>query len=463
MNTLALCGNQRALTPRHLPFGFVIALSFLCFSCSLVFDPELKNFCEYGDRCVENVECASGICHHGRCSDSCTTTCQGEADCENEVCLFRGPAALDGNPRIGFLLYSEVGEHGMTKTHDDGRQHILNTIPEAEARVDEAVTRSDAPAIIDMVADDDFNVVVGAHSDYLQPITNGALRHPEVNFLMFGAYTGFDAGPNLGSYMGRMYQVMYMLGNMAARVTETGRVGVVGPFANPFSVRNINAFAQGVRAFDADIDVVVRWINYWENESLEEQATVELVEMANADVILGFTESAVPLETAASMTTGEGHPVYVIGYGNPDVCELQPSRCISAAYWNWGPMLTGIVQDMMTGNWEPTALWEQIQGTENQSVVYFSSLNVTIGEASDRLAVEGLLGELTRDSVEGRMLPFRGPIQDNENTLQISANTYPTDSDLLTMCWHVRGVSQIVAGDPLGLEPAEVPSSCRNY
>jgi basic membrane lipoprotein Med (substrate-binding protein (PBP1-ABC) superfamily) len=465
-----------------LVVGLSLSSSLLVSACSLIFDPQLKDFAEFGERCVQGGQCESGICGSltGRCTRECSGSdpCGETSECREGYCFFTSPPALDGPPQISFLYLGEVEEHGMIRAHDDARQYVLSKIPSATANALSSVAISQANQVIDDEISQGSNVIIGTSSDLGDAIQGGALRHPDRNFLMYGIYLGLEEGPNLGYYMGRMYQVMYMMGALAGSVTETLHVGVVAPVANAETVRTVNAFAQGFYSEVEDPNgpsqepnpaVVVRWINTWTDENLEQEATEELVELARTDIVLGYTESTTPLRVASKMQVDPLEPggdfvdVKVIGYGNPDVCEAaQQHRCLSAAYWNFGTMLTRIVQEMIQGEWEPAVEWQQIQRDPDESSVYFADFDPIAVPSAVSINISALLSELATDSTAARMLPFRGPVRDTGGDTRISSRSYPSDEDLLQMCWHVDGIFQIdTDGDGPTLVAAEVPTNCR--
>ena len=109
----------------------------------------------------------------------------------------------------------------------------------------------------------------------------------------------------------------------------------------------------------------------------------------------------------------------------------------------------------------PSVTWEQVESDDSRSSIYFSPISVSIVSSANRVYVEGLISELAEDSEAGRMLPFRGPVRDTLGTSMVSSGRYPSDDDLLEMCWFVQGIYQIDYSDPVSLVPGEVPASCR--
>lgn len=466
----ALTRSERMISVDWLSWGVTrlggcIGLVLLLSSCSLVFDPELKTFSDYGERCNESNECASGICLRNRCSTTCSSVCPPdiEARCVNGTCSFLGPPALEATPAVAFLYNGVIEEDGVIsgtiKAQDLGRLEIEAELDGVKTIGVEGVTANDVQDQIDILVEQGFNIIIGTNADHRTPLSTAANRHLNMNFLQYGVYSDSEAGYNIGSYMGRMYLVMYLLGRAAARKTRTDRVGVVAPVALPETVRNINSFALGVAAEDENIPVVVRWINNWSDDELEPRAVEELTNM-ECDIILGYTDTTRVLEKAVEIgTTPMGEDIYVIGYGTENTCgatSAVKSRCISSAYWNWGPMLVGMLQKMQTGEWIPDRYWEQMINNREESSVHYTLFNPAIMTPADTLDIDNQVDELSNNP----MLPWERNIWDTSGERHSNID----DDDLMRMCWHVRGVKQISSSDPPVLEDlVDIPASCRAF
>lgn len=321
-----------------------------------------------------------------------------------------------------------------------------------------SIAPSDAPAEIETFIDRGDDLIVGTSFDFLESLQTAAGQHQEVNFL---TCSGFQVGPNMGSYFGRMYLVMYILGVMAGSVTETGVIGVVGPVIIPETVRHTNAFALGVASV-SDADVIVRWVGNWFDPPQETAAVDELVEVG-ADVIFGHTDTTIPMERVVQGQDGEDdddfppgtEPVTVIGYDNPDSCTFNPAftdYCLTSGYWNWGPVVTRMVEGMLAGTWMPSdVIWESIQEDRNDSLVHFAPPNTDLVDAAIISEMEALIGEMSGNTEEELYLPFQGPVMDAQGMVRIAVGVYFTDEELLSMCWYVdnlRDTDEELSDDP---------------
>jgi basic membrane protein A len=453
----------------RLSHALAPSLALLLLSaCSLIIDPVLDDGGNtpggsFGDRCERDVDCASGRCDERRCTMACSgaTECMDPeiAVCASGTCSFNGPPALAGPARVAFIYVGPVGDHGWTLTHDKSREHLLQQVPGVETHFEPSVSPTDAPRVIDRLVASGYNVIVATSFDFLTAMQTASANYQDVNFLLC---SGFETSRNLGSYFGRMYQVMWLVGRLAGQVTRNDTIGIVGPVVIPETVRHVNAFTRGVRSVNPNARVLIRWVLAWFDPPNETAATQELI-AAGADIVFGHTDTTIPIETADTATVagpgGASIPVYSIGYDNRDSCRFSANdRCLTSAFWSWGPMVARQVRAMIDGRWNAkTPIWEQMAASPDASAVYLAEIDTDLVPSAVRLDVEGFISELVKPGVEGQMLPFRGPILDNQGRSWVAEGATLTDPDLLRMCWFVEGVYGLDG------QPAVVPPECRGH
>lgn len=363
------------------------------------------------------------------------------------------------NAKAGFVYVGPVGDHGWTKTHDDGRLAVEENLGIPTEYVP-SVSPADGVSTLDTLVANGNNLLFTTSFDFVSATQQAAANHPEA--LFFNCSGGVYAD-NLGSYMGRMYQPMYLAGMVAGSVTQTNRLGLVLSVPIPEIVRHANAFTLGAREVNPDVVVEVAWVNNWFDAELEPELTNQLIQNG-ADIISNQTDTTIPLETAAGQTVtvddGAGGtteiPVYSIGYDNPDSCSFAPDTCLTSAYWNWGPMYTSLIESVIDGSWKPEEIiWEQMKATPSESAVHLSEFS-TLVPGAVRLAVDARIPDLVDPA--GSQLPFVGPINDVLGEQRVGAGDSLDDDALNRMCWFVDGVITHDAED--GDVPAEVPAGC---
>jgi basic membrane protein A len=68
--------------------------------------------------------------------------------------------------------------------------------------------------------------------------------------------------PNVSTYSSRFYQGRYMIGQIAAKMSEAGVAGYIASFPIPEVVRGINSFLLGAQSVNPDFKLKVVWVEH---------------------------------------------------------------------------------------------------------------------------------------------------------------------------------------------------------
>jgi basic membrane protein A len=355
--------------------------------------------------------------------------------------------------KAGFVYVGPVGDHGWSKTHDDGRLYLADALG-IETTYEPSVSPADTVAVLDEMIANGVNVAFTTSFDFVSPTQQAAALHEDVRFLNCSGGVWAD---NLSSYMGRMYQPMYLAGIVAGRMTQTNHVAVLAAVPVPEVVRHVNAFTLGVRSVNPNAKVEVSWIMNWFDIELEPEHTQAFIDHG-ADIIQVQTDTTIAVEVADDQVTnvdGVDYPVYSIGYDNVDSCTHAPETCLTAPYWNWGPMYVDIIEQIRTGTWDPSVIrWDQMRTDRTESVVALADYNELV-PGSVRIEVDEAIPAFTDPG--NVAAPFVGPIKDSTGVVRVQGGDRMDDEALNRMCWHVEGVYNWEDGV---LVPATVPSGC---
>lgn len=394
------------------------------------------------EQCASDDDCA------GRGGEGVPMQCAPAGYCEAAQGESEGSSGTE--LRVAFVYVGPVGDHGWTKTHDDSRLYLEENIPNITTFYEPLVTPSGAPDVIDsFIRDEGANVVIGTSFDFLGPIQQAAANNPDVDFL---TCSGFLTSPNLGSYFARMYMPQWLAGRLAAQMSATGKLGIVGSVVIPETVRHANAFALGARSINPEATVMIRWVNRWFDVEAEQAATQELID-DGADVLFSGTDTPTALTVADGQSTPAGDPVYTFGYDNPDSCKFAPDTCLTSLYFNWGPMVEALLNGIADGTWTPdTPIWEPMRGDEARSGASLSPINESVVDIDKIFDIEEKRNQLAN----GELLVFPPNVTDNSGAVRLGGAA-ASDDDLLEMCWFVDG---IIEPHPTEATPATVPGGC---
>jgi len=164
-----------------------------------------------------------------------------------------------------------------------------------------------------------------------------ALDFPEIAFA-FGSGLG-PAEPNFSVFDNWIHEPAYLLGVIAANMTETNKIGVVGGVPVPENNRITNAFIFGVKDYNPDAIVYVTFINSWFDPAAAKEAALAQIEQG-ADIL--YAERFGVIEAAAE------NGLWVFGQMN-DQHELAPDYVISSSVWNLTPTFEYLLNSIQAG------------------------------------------------------------------------------------------------------------------
>ena len=147
--------------------------------------------------------------------------------------------------------------------------------------------------------------------------------------------------------MGAMEDMKYLAGMIGgARAKQDGnpKLGYMATFPIPEELRLGNAFALGMRKTCPECTLDVRWLNTWHDPIIEKDAAASLFD-AGAQVV--FTGADTPANADVATEKGKWGITYD-WYGS---CKAD--GCLTAPYWNWGPIYANITKGLIDGTYTP--------------------------------------------------------------------------------------------------------------
>ena len=337
--------------------------------------------------------------------------------------LMTGASAFAAEPlKVAFVYLGPVGDGGWTFQHDQGRLAIEKEFG-AKIKttfVENVPETADAERVIRQLAVDGNKLIFTTSFGYMDPTVKVAKLFPKVHFVHA---TGYKTAANLGTYQTRFYEGAYLLGIIAGKMTKSNTLGFVGSFPVPEVVRNIDAFTLGAKSVNPKIKTKVVWVNTWYDPGKERQAAETLVAQG-ADMLAQNTDSPAVVQVA------EEKGVHAFGW-DTDMAKYGSKAQLTANTENWGVYYSQEVKRELAGTWKP----EQTFWGIKENLVVLSPLN-----ASVPADVAKLFNEKKQAIVDGKLLPFGGPLKDNTGKVKVAANAELPMGELLGINWLVEGV-----------------------
>ncbi len=331
-----------------------------------------------------------------------------------------GSASAEETVKACWVYVGPIGDHGWTYQHDQGRQKVVQELGDkVETVYLESVSEADAERAIERLARDNCAITFTTSFGFMEPTLRVAERHPN---LKFEHATGYRRADNVATYDAKFYEGRYVIGQIAARVSETGTAGYVASFPIPEVVSGINAFILGAQSINPDFKVRIVWVNTWYDPGREADAAKVLFGQG-ADIISQHTDSTAPLQIAEE----EGKH----GFGQAsDMIRFAPNAQLTAITDDWSDYYVERIQAVIDGTWESAAVW----GGLDSGMVKMAPFTNMADDIAEMAA------ETTEAIKSGELHPFAGPIHNQAGELVVAEGETLSDEDIHGMNWYVQGI-----------------------
>ena len=199
----------------------------------------------------------------------------------------------------------------------------------------------EAAAQIRAYADEGYDLVIAHGSQYGGSLQEIAPDYPDTTFAWGTALDTFGLD-NVYAYTAASDQGGYVLGTMAAELTDSNTIGVVGPIEVGDAKLFVDGFKAGAEAQNSDVNVNVVYTGSFSDVALATE-TAEAHVGQGADVMTGSAQMVVG---AVGVAQREG----VLWFGTQaDQRSLAPDIVVASQVYKWEVILREILSDMDSG------------------------------------------------------------------------------------------------------------------
>lgn len=180
-----------------------------------------------------------------------------------------------GGSAIGFIFVGPRDDYGYNQAAYLGSEVVAQAFPELEIlRAENVPENQEAERVMENMIRNGARIMFPTSYGHLDPALEVAKRHPEVIFEHQG---GLKTAENLGTYFGTIWEVVYLSGVAAGRMTQSGKLGYIVSFPIPQVLLNINAFTLGAQSVNPDIQTIVVFTASWCDPGQQAEATNSLI------------------------------------------------------------------------------------------------------------------------------------------------------------------------------------------
>jgi simple sugar transport system substrate-binding protein len=181
----------------------------------------------------------------------------------------------------------------------------------------------------------------------------------------------------------------------------------------------------GARSVDPEIEITVVWVNSWFDPASEQEAAKALISQ-DVDVIFSNAQ-----DTPSVIAVAEEAGVYAWNL-NSSMKSYATKKYLGVVGTDWGPHFKRLVDGHVAGDFKGDNYW---LGMEDD-IVYTADWNPDI-PADMQAQINARQAEIKGGTFD----VFKGPLIDQSGTERVADGVVMTDGEILSMDWHVAGVT----------------------
>lgn len=244
-----------------------------------------------------------------------------------------------------------------------------------------------------------------------QESVKAALEYPELYILNCSVNTSYNS---IRTYYGRMYEAKFLMGALAASITDGNDLGYVEQFPLYGTVSNINAFAIGAQFINPWAKVHLSWSGLINANWKEEFRRKDIHTISGPEFSKPFERS-------------REFGLYISSNG-------EVGFNVAAAVYNWGKYYEIIIRSILEGNYDANSL-----AKTHSALNYYYGLKEGVIDVilSGNLSYSSkkLMSILEKEIEEGRLLPFSGEIHSQTEKIRAEGAESLNMEEIVDMRW----------------------------
>lgn len=243
--------------------------------------------------------------------------------------------------KVALVAPSAKNDLAFTQSMVEALDSLKSSYNLEIAITDNAFVVDDAGNAIRQYATEGYNLIVAHGSQYGSTVEQLAPQFPNVSFAWGTAGSTFNL-PNVFAYQAASNEGGYVQGAIAALISKSHKLGVIGPIAVGDAKLYVDGFVAGAKSIDSSVTVNPVYTGSFSDASLMTAAAKTFVS-GGADVLTGSSQSVVG---AIGVAREDNLPWFGTQWSQ---ASLAPSNEVSAQVYTWAPVLTQIITAIRSG------------------------------------------------------------------------------------------------------------------
>jgi basic membrane protein A len=214
-----------------------------------------------------------------------------------------------------------------------------------EMAYSESVAVPDVERVMREYIDNGFNIIFTHGGQFVSQTITLANEFPDVYFIGEGDSAVEDPPPNFWIIDRNFHVGFYAIGALAAKQSQTGKVGYIGGLSLPFSYAEVHAMEQAVEDLGLDAEIKPVWAGNF-NDPTKARELTDAMLAEDVDVIVGSLNLG--MFGLFEAVKGAGGDVWATAK-YVDKSNYAPDNYLTAVLYDWAEPLKEITQKIMNG------------------------------------------------------------------------------------------------------------------
>jgi basic membrane protein A len=257
----------------------------------------------------------------------------------------------------------------------------------AEVSYFEMIKKSDMEEVLRNYALQGYDVIWGHGFTFGDPMIEVAKDFPDTIFIINSSHNHNDT--NLASIEINGRQQGFIAGAVAAMMSETGKVGIIGGMEIPPVAATLEGFEKGAAYIDESVDVSIAFSGNFEDAAAVKELMKAFIDN-NVDVGMAVADAASFGAIEALQETG----LYYVG-SNTKQIESAPETVIMVAGQSYPNAMDHVFKEIYEGRFEPKVYKT---GIESGSVVVVANPDFNVPDE-----VVETVEKIIEDLIDGKI------------------------------------------------------------
>ena len=251
--------------------------------------------------------------------------------------------AAEGEPlKVALCVTGAVNDMGWCQSAYDGLK-LLEEKYGAEIAYTENIQAADIVAAFTDYAANGYDIVIGHGFQFGDPALEVGAQYPDTKFICVEADASAD---NVASYVMKCEEGGYIEGILAAHMTESNKIGFIGPIEGASLIKIMNGFEDGAKSVNPDIEVQTAWTGSFTDTALAKEAAQAMID-GGVDFIAHDANDCGNGAIAAAQEAG----IYATG-DSYDQHELAPETVLTSSMYHVPVLIEAAYNDIVNGEFK---------------------------------------------------------------------------------------------------------------